>query len=192
VGRIAHDPKKPSDVIGVPLLCEIQYLKPGVEVLSRCEETGEITYKKILKVFEHSLDPKDDAPYFTEEESDHFDLGFYSEDPGWRGGGDGFYVTGAHRIWVQDKGWVRARDLQVGDEFLAYDGSSARLTSKKKELYPMNVYNLAAEDFHTYSVAEASIWVHNTKMVEIHDEGLRHAVDAKRVSGMRRSNSRGR
>jgi hypothetical protein len=148
---------------------------PGVEVLSRSEETGEIAYRKILKVFQHELCPKDGGFKFTEEESDLYNLVYHSDQPSQVAGyslSGTLTVTGSHRFWVLGKGWVRARDLERWDEFLTHDGKRTLLFSKKKDLFAPAVYNLSVEDFHTYFVSRAGIWVHNVKNVEVNVEVL--------------------
>ena len=40
-------------------LREIWHIAPGAMVLSRCEKTGEVGYKKVVNVFEH-----DNVPFF--------------------------------------------------------------------------------------------------------------------------------
>jgi hypothetical protein len=157
------------------VLCDIDKLVPGVEVLSRCEETGEIAYRKILKVFEHELFPENGGIRFTEEESDLFDLVYHSDQPSQLAGyslSGTLTVTGAHRFWVLGKGWVRARDLERWDEFLTHDGKRTLLFSKGKHLLASAVYNLSVEGFHTYFVSRAGIWVHNVKHVQVEVKGL--------------------
>jgi hypothetical protein len=171
---IYRDPKRTTD-IGVPVLCEISRLIPGVEVLSRCEETGEIAYRKILKVFEHDLLPENGGIRFTEEESDLYNLVYHSDQPSQVAGyslSGTLTVTGSHRFWVLGKGWVRVRDLERWDEFLTHDGKRTLLFSKKKDLLASAVYNLSVEGFHTYFVSRAGIWVHNVKTVQVDVERL--------------------
>lgn len=142
--HITPDPVRPVK-IGAPLLCEIQYLRPGIEVLSRCEFTGEIAYRKVEKHFESISD------------GDLFDLDYHSDSlNGWRGM---ISVTGKHQFWVRERGWVDARDLNPKDAFLTFDGNPATLISKNKIDYDCPVYALSISEFHTYFVTADGIWV---------------------------------
>jgi len=140
---IKTDTRRSTD-IGVPLQCEIWHLKPGVEVLSKCEATGEVAYRKITRVYEHASQRVWELTYYSE----HF--GAYLS----------LLVTGNHPFWVVGKGWVNVIDLQDGDQFITTDGSSAHFGSLEEYEYPDTVYNIEVEEFHTYFVG-AGILVHN-------------------------------
>ncbi|MCL2021334.1 MAG: HINT domain-containing protein [Betaproteobacteria bacterium] len=128
----------------VPANFEICYLRPGIEVLSRCEKTGEIAYKRITKVFMH-------------ESQEVFNIEYYCGllDRNMR-----VMATGNHPFWVTGKGWVNVIDLKEGDQFENFDGSSAKFIELEKLWYRNPVYNIEVEDFHTYFVA-GGILVHN-------------------------------
>ena len=74
-------------------------------------------------------------------------------------------TTDNHPFWVEEKGWVFAYELQVGDKLQKSDGSN--LTIEKVEFIklnePVTVYNFTVADFHTYYVTDLGIWVHNTE-----------------------------
>jgi hypothetical protein len=73
-------------------------------------------------------------------------------------------TTDNHPFWVEDKGWLFADELQVGDRLQKADGSN--LTIDKVVLVkldePVTVYNFTVADYHTYCVTDIGIWVHNT------------------------------
>jgi hypothetical protein len=134
-------------LIGISIRAEIWHVCPGMEVLSRCEVTGEVAYRKVTRVFEH-------------ESQEVYEL-TYSEDHEVFKSGN-FLVTGNHPIWVIDQGWVKVEDLKVGDEFLTADGTRSHLIALAKEPYTNTVYNIEVEDFHTYFVGGwTGLWVHN-------------------------------
>ncbi|MCY9765435.1 polymorphic toxin-type HINT domain-containing protein, partial [Paenibacillus alvei] len=73
-------------------------------------------------------------------------------------------TTDNHPFWVEEKGWVFADELQVGDKLQKADGSN--LIIDKVEFVnldePVTVYNFTVADYHTYYVTDLGIWVHNT------------------------------
>ncbi|MGG4196831.1 polymorphic toxin-type HINT domain-containing protein [Paenibacillus jamilae] len=73
-------------------------------------------------------------------------------------------TTDNHPFWVEEKGWVFADELQVGDKLQKSDGSN--LIIDKVEFVnldePVTVYNFTVANFHTYYVTDLGIWVHNT------------------------------
>ncbi len=68
------------------------------------------------------------------------------------------------------KGWVKARELEVGDMFFGLDGTYGVLleTSREEHREGVWVYNLRVEGTHTYFVHEQgvdaeAVWVHNAE-----------------------------
>ncbi|MFZ6757912.1 polymorphic toxin-type HINT domain-containing protein [Undibacterium sp. Ji50W] len=94
---------------------EIQFISPGDEVLSRCESTGEIAYRKVAKTF-------------TREKKQIYGLGYITLDG--REFGEG--TTGEHPFWVKDVGWTEVRNLQPGNVIETYDDNAVKITSVKK------------------------------------------------------------
>ncbi|TDM05385.1 MAG: hypothetical protein C4K60_11375 [Ideonella sp. MAG2] len=137
-------PRSNPPEIGAFYQVEIWHLKPGVEVLSRCERTGELGYRKILSVYEHLSAKVLDLSYYCERLKCYISI----------------LVTGNHPFWVINKGWVNVIDLREGDRFLTADGSGAHFGSLDEYRYPDTVYNIEVEGFHTYFI-ESGIWVHN-------------------------------
>ena len=77
-------------------------------------------------------------------------------------------VTSEHPFWVERggfEGFVPVKDLREGDVFLRASGGRAELTRMVTEHAPQGqtftTYNFTVEDFHTYFVGQAGIWVHN-------------------------------
>ncbi|MFN3168783.1 MAG: polymorphic toxin-type HINT domain-containing protein [Phycisphaeraceae bacterium] len=65
-------------------------------------------------------------------------------------------------------GWLKAQDLQPGDQLLTPDGTWATVTNNTLELAPagFTVYNLTVSDGSTYYVEDgqghaSAVWVHN-------------------------------
>ncbi len=145
---------------------EIQYIEAGDRVLSRCEETGEMAYKRVLKKFSHGL-------------RQQYKLSCYEKIEGrqeLRYAGP-LYATEEHPFWVQGKGWVAVRDLKAGDVFLTFDGAYTELRHISKAGVH-EVWNLEVEDFHTYFVTHTGIWVHNEKApVEISSQPMAPGIE---------------
>ncbi len=73
-------------------------------------------------------------------------------------------TTTNHPFYVEEKGWVAAGDLEVGDVLYTADGDEVEVTDIELEKLaePITVYNLEVEDFHTYFVGEYGVLVHNS------------------------------
>ena len=67
-----------------------------------------------------------------------------------------------HQFYIVDKGWVRAKDLKVGDMVIA-DGKRKPIKKVKYENLdnPIPMYNLSVDRINTYLITKYSILVHN-------------------------------
>jgi len=80
-------------------------------------------------------------------------------------GGEVIRVTPEHPLYVLDKGWIPAGDLQPNAFVATLGGSTVRV----EEIYDTGavetVYNFTIADYHTYFIGEDewgfAIWVHN-------------------------------
>lgn len=121
---------------------EIGNIGVGSLVLSRCEITGEVAYKKVTQVIvtedvlTYDLDYKVDGHLLFNQ----------------------LTTTANHPFWVEGKGWLEAGQLQKSDRLVLHDGSYA---SFEKLEYDMEntVFILEIEDFHTYFVGYGGVWV---------------------------------
>ena len=86
--------------------------------------------------------------------------------------GEEIITTETHPFYVNERGFVKAGELKVGDELLDSNGSILLLESTEIELTdePTKVYNFEVEDFHTYFVGECGVWVHNANC-KVHENG---------------------
>ena len=136
----------------------IEHIEVGDKVLSRCERTGEMAYKRVTKVFAHGF-----RPVYT------IACKYGPEiDPEFGHTHGLIHVTGEHPFWVEEKGWVKVSDLQLGDVLLTYDGVYAELEHIEKiSHYDCEVFNLEVEDFHTYFVHWSGLWVHNKTKLDV-------------------------
>ncbi|MFT5960936.1 MAG: VCBS repeat-containing protein, partial [Burkholderiaceae bacterium] len=148
---------------------EMWHVRVGDEVLSRCEATGEMAYKKVIKVFQHEHVEVVDVWYGCGPE---YDLH--------RGNPRPIVATVEHPFWVKDKGWTEVGHLQPGDEFLTHNGIRATVIEVQSDKSTLEVYNLEVEDFHTYFVGYEGVWVHNKNVeVEVQQLNLTKNVNAQ-------------
>lgn len=123
----------------------IEDIEVGDRVLAKDENNpdGELAYKEVTGLYRNQRD--DIIKLFVGEQV--------------------IETTENHPFWVEEKGWVFADELKVGDKLQKADGSN--LTIDKVEFVkldePVTVYNFTVADFHTYYVTDLGIWVHNTK-----------------------------
>jgi RHS repeat-associated protein len=75
--------------------------------------------------------------------------------------GEVISTTGEHPFWTPDKGWVEAKDLEVGSLLQTEDGSFVDVDRVEKREGQFEVYNFNVEGFHTYFVSDLGILVHN-------------------------------
>ena len=68
-----------------------------------------------------------------------------------------------HPFYVNDRGFVKAGELIVGDELLDVNGIVLLVENFDVELTeePVKVYNFQVEDYHTYHVSGLGVLVHN-------------------------------
>lgn len=161
--------------------CPIEFLSVGTLVLSRCEKTGEQGYRRITKTFEH-----EDRPTLSVK----FELGVtgqLEETYRFRS----LETTAEHPFWVAGLGWVPASELQPGQQLEIVDTDprpdidrpegqklkdyqtdgkrrTATVVSVKPGRTRTTVYNIEVEDFHTYFVGFAGVWVHNKRTRRYH------------------------
>ena len=99
--------------------------------------------------------------------------------------GEEIVTTETHPFYVNDRGFVNAGELIVGDELLDVNGNVLLVEKCNVELTdkPTTLYNFQVEDFHTYYVGEFRILVHNadykiTLSGEKYPESAKHIEDA--------------
>ncbi|QIP84587.1 hypothetical protein GLX30_11725 [Streptomyces sp. Tu 2975] len=72
-------------------------------------------------------------------------------------------ATDSHRFWVQDRGWVQARELLAGDTFRAKDGTAETILGTSRVKGHIQVFNFEVEKLNSYYVYVGStpVLVHN-------------------------------
>ena len=129
------------------LVC-IEAVQVGDDVWAYNSETGETELKKVLNVW---IKETDEIFHISTSDGETID------------------TTTNHPFYVEEKGWVAAGDLDVGDILITADGSKVEITELELEnlAEPISVYNLEVADFHTYFVGEYGVLVHNYKNEEL-------------------------
>ncbi len=85
-------------------------------------------------------------------------------------GGRVIQTTAEHPVWVQGRGWLPVRELQLGDVLSSHDGKLVHVDDLLETGERAVVYNLRVSDWHTYFVGAPewgfSVWVHNGDYAE--------------------------
>jgi hypothetical protein len=70
-------------------------------------------------------------------------------------------TTGNHEFWLDEKGWVEAKDIKEGDLLWTEDGDLVAVEGISKREGTFEVFNFEVDDFHTYFVSTDGVLVHN-------------------------------
>lgn len=76
-------------------------------------------------------------------------------------------TTPKHQFYIIDKGWLRAYELQEGDEIVAKDNSNFVIEKIEHKFHEeaIPVYNLTVEGYHNYLITTYELLVHNAPSV---------------------------
>ena len=123
------------------LVC-IEAVQVGDDVWAYNSETGETELKKVLNVW---IKETDEIFHISTSDGETID------------------TTTNHPFYVEEKGWVAAGDLEIGDTLITADGDEVEVTDLELEKLaePITVYNLDVADFDTYFVGKYGVLVHN-------------------------------
>ena len=79
--------------------------------------------------------------------------------------GEEIVTTETHPFYVNDRGFVNAGELAVGDELLDSNKNILLVENFDVELTdkPVKVYNFQVDEFHTYHVSGFGVLVHNAE-----------------------------
>ena len=119
----------------------IQEVNIGEYVLSRNEESGETSYKKVTDTLIRST----------------YNICTIELENG------KIKSTTGHLFMVKDKWWKAAAELKVGDILETADEQCQRVKSitVEEKGYPVTTYNLSVEDNHTFFVGNSGVLTHN-------------------------------
>jgi RHS repeat-associated protein len=118
---------------------EISEIEAGDEVLAYDERTGEVGSYEVAG----TITGRDaEVAYLTV-------------------GGERLVTTLGHPFYTEDRGWVEAGDLEVGDRVRQRDGGYGAVESLRVVREPQRMYNLSVAGAHTFFVGDGQWLVHN-------------------------------
>ncbi len=122
----------------------IEDIEVGDFVLAKNEESGEVKARRVNSVFADRHDSVISLVVRDEE-----------------GNQEVIITTEEHPFYVAESGWVTAGDVVPGTYFEALDGDRLELVGKEVIVKPQFAYNFEVDEYHTYGVGKAGVWVHN-------------------------------
>ncbi|MCU7556149.1 polymorphic toxin-type HINT domain-containing protein [Macrococcus capreoli] len=117
----------------------IEVIQTGDEVLSRCMETGYVSYKPVTEVFTHQTDVITKVTLSN---------------------GEVIESTPHHLYFTTNRGFIVAEELLHGDTLLT-EQQLVEVNNVETKDINTDVYNIEVEDYHTYFVGQNSVLVHN-------------------------------
>jgi hypothetical protein len=118
----------------------IEQIVPGDKVLAQDPLTGQLNYKVVLERTIRHLGKMRKISL----------------------GGDSITVTLGHPFWVAGRGWLMAKEVEVGQRLCCL-GESREITEVAE--LPEDVgYNLVVEDFATYFAGECRVLLHDNTL----------------------------
>jgi RHS repeat-associated protein len=118
----------------------IEDIEVGDKVLAKDDETGEMAYKEVEWLFQRDV-----------EEIYNITVG-----------GEVITTTDEHPFWIVGKGWVKSKDVLVGDILTTSNGKELAIEKIEVKKEHATVYNFMVKDYHTYFVSNLGIWTHNS------------------------------
>ena len=116
---------------------EIEQIRVGDLVLSQHPDSGELTYKPVLRT---TVRPRGQLVKIE-------------------AGGESCETSGGHLFWVAGEGWVKSRDLQSGQ--ILHSASGPVHISRVGPGSEAETYNLIVADFNTYFVGYRKVLSHD-------------------------------
>ena len=117
----------------------IEDIQIGDKVLAKNDVTGEMSYQDVEMLFRKNV-----------EETYNITVN-----------GEIITTTDEHPFWIVNKGWVKAKDLNLGDELVTDDEVIYAIEKIEAKKEHVTVYNFRVKDYHTYYVSNLHIWTHN-------------------------------
>jgi len=121
----------------------------GDQILTRDEQTGLMAVGAVERVFRHHV---------AETLLLQIDEGEVVE------------TTAEHRFAAEKRGFVGAGQLLPGDRLSTHNARTARIVSMVTRTADVTVYNISVDQFHTFFIGCAGLWVHNVKKADPQNE----------------------
>lgn len=118
----------------------VEKVQVGDLVLSQDPESGELTFKPVLRT---TIRPESTLVVINV-------------------GDETIRASAGHPFWVAGEGWVKARDLKSGMELHGLTGTVRISTAEKGSL--QRTYNLIVADFNTYFVGSSKVLNHDNTL----------------------------
>jgi hypothetical protein len=149
-------------VLAVAGAVAIENIEIGDLVWAYDETTGDVALKEVVQTFENET-----YELTTVRTND----------------GQEIVSTPEHPYFVQDRGWILAKDLRAGDKLLNVNGDVVIVEWVQHEILenPITVYNFEVADYHTYFVAQ-NINAPIQEFVLVHNKCTVKFYEANRVS----------
>jgi len=125
----------------------IEKIKIGDYVYTYNFHTQKIDLQKVINTFKHN-------------ETDLIIIKIKNEE---------IRTTAIHPFWIEERGWINAKDLKKGDILKSNKNEKLEVLSveKKQNKTSIFVYNIEVEKTHTYFIGNAEILVHNKAKIKI-------------------------
>jgi len=123
----------------------IEEIQVGDKVLSKNDVSGEIAYKEVIELYKREV-------------AETYNISVH---------GEVITTTDEHPFWVLNKGWIKTKDLSVGDILVTSQNEEWPIEKIEVTQGNKTVYNFMVKDFHTYFVSDIKIWTHNSCSVRV-------------------------
>jgi len=117
----------------------IEEIQIGDKVLAKDSDTGEMSYQEVELLFRKDV-----------EETYNITVN-----------GEVITTTDEHPFWIEGKGWVKAKDLQVREYLQTSEDEKLMIEKIEVKKEHRTVYNFRVKNYHTYYVSNLHIWTHN-------------------------------
>ena len=144
-----YNTQKVCFVAGTKVLSEnglinIEDIKNGMKVYSYNEETKQVELNEVKNTFINYVDYDMYKIYIKNEVIES---------------------TNKHPYYIKDRGWIEARDLQIGDTLITAENKEIEIKNIEIVKHVGNklkeVYNIEVNNNHNYFVGENKVLVHN-------------------------------
>jgi hypothetical protein len=80
--------------------------------------------------------------------------------------GETIRTTSVHRVFTAERGVIDVAELKPGDQVETLYAGPQAIQDITPGPSSVTVHNLTVDDYHTYFVGAAGMWVHNEKKLE--------------------------
>ena len=89
---------------------------------------------------------------------------------------DTFTVTSEHPFYVEERKWVKAKELKTGDVLKSLSDIKITIIKVKELLEDKEVYNIEVDTNNNFYVGKGKVLVHNSRYIPIIEE-LKNAIE---------------